>query len=257
MTGEHPKTHTGRRTILIAVGIVLILVAILQWARFRHLESRIVAAGGHLIVDNSSNGRSAFVRIRDRFANRLIGKKDASVHHISFDGGSVDDTWLAQNRDKIENLSAQTWLSLEHTRVTSEGLAALRGLKDLWTLDVSGTPLSDDAIEHILTMPDLRNLDISQTGISDQALVDLKMHPTLSSISVDASQATEAGITAVTDIPQLIALRLVRPTPETIRLLPHALFFSISDASNYPGNGRNVAENGPSETTHLRSLRVC
>jgi len=251
MTGEHPQTLTGRRTILIAVGIVLVLVAILQWARSRQLESRIVAAGGQLIVDNSSNSRSAFVLIRDRFTNRLMGNKDSSLHHIFFSNRNADDRWLAQNRVAIEDLSAQTWLTLKDTQVSSNGLAALRGIEDLWTLDISGTPLTDEAIEHVSTMPDLRNLDISHTGISDQALAGLRNHPTLNWISVDANQATKVGIEHIVAIPRLFWLRLVQPTAATLRLLPRAMDLTITDATITPEMVKSLQT-----MARLKSLRL-
>ncbi len=236
---NQPKNGRPRRRWDRSLLLVLVLFAAavvgLEWLLSQRFKSKIVEVGGQLFVDDSNlASQSAFLRLRDRFFNRLTGNKDQRIHHIRFDGSNVDDSWLQEHRDEIENLSRWTELTLENSRVTPEGLAALRGISSVFTVDLSGTRLTAESLDHLATMPDLWNLDISDTGIPDDALARLRQFPALKSIILDASQATDSGIAYVGQISQLSTLCLVRPTTETIARLPHALSLTIREATISP-----------------------
>lgn len=223
------------RFLLSIICLLLLTTAAVYWLRLHSFESQVIRAGGKLFVDNSDTvTKSTFVRTRDRFFSRLLGAKDQRLHHIRFVNGTINDDWLKRHRDKIENLSAQTWITLEQSRVSSDGLATLRGMSDITTLILSGTPLTGDALEHLATMPDLWNLDISETGIPDDALAVLKQFPVLQCITVDASQATELGLGHISEIPQLLTVSLVKPTDETLSWLRNALYLTVEEATITP-----------------------
>lgn len=237
VTGEvnQPAGNPPRRKWVRSFFVVLVLLIVsaagVQWLRSQRFEAKIVEAGGQLFVDDSNLvAQSVFDRLGDRFVNRWAGKKDRRIHHIRFVGSTIGDKWLMQHRDEIENLSQFTQLTLEDSRVTTAGLAALRGISSVFTVDVSGTPLTADALDHLASMPDLWNLDISKSGLPDRALVKLKLFPSLKWIKIDASQATEEGIRYIAEIPQLAGLCLVNPTVETLLRLPHALQLNLEDA---------------------------
>jgi|GEM_PF-1743800 len=231
---NRPRRRRVRSLLLVLVLLVTAAVGV-EWLLSHRFEARIVEAGGQLFVDSHRRpSLSAFTRLRNRLLNPAARSKDDRIHHIRFVNGAVDDEWLKQYRDEIENLSGQTWLTLRDSGVTSDGLAALRGVSSVFTIDVSGTPLTASALDHLATMPDLWNLDISQTGIPDSAMRVFSEFRVLQCVAVDASQATDQGIAHICEIPQLVELILVAPTVETLSHLPNASSLTIKDGTITP-----------------------
>ena len=60
------------------------------------------------------------------------------------------------------------------SKVTSRGLARLRSLPHLQSLDLSETRVSDEALKHVSRLSDLRTLNISNTRITPQGLKHLQ-----------------------------------------------------------------------------------
>jgi hypothetical protein len=137
-------------------------------------------------------------------------------HWIEFAPGDVDDAWLHAHGDEIRRLSYLI-LSLRDSRVTGEGLSAMRGMQNLHNLDLSGTPLEDADVAHIATLSNLAQLDVSRTGISDKALVGLSSLSVLAHVTIDSTQATPAGVAGLAACPQLRSVMLVDANDESVR----------------------------------------
>jgi internalin A len=75
-------------------------------------------------------------------------------------------------------------------------LAPLQALNNLSFLDLSGTPVTDAALAHVLglTKTKLQYLNLSGTRVSDAGLVHLKGLTKLSHLQLFATQASCAGV---------------------------------------------------------------
>src|SRR5262249_5376246 len=81
-------------------------------------------------------------------------------------------------------------LRLDRTRVSGDGLQALRGLKNLKELGLSGAKVADSGVDHLLSLKGLKTLYVADTAISAAGLERLKKGlPTTELITAPPSNA--------------------------------------------------------------------
>lgn len=145
----------------------------------------------------------------------LSGRRPMVFHWIEFNGGDVDDEWLRAHHDEIAQ-TTDLILRLRETHVTGEGLSTLRGLQNVIYLDLTGTPLTDADLAHVVTLPRLPQILVGRTGISDAALAGLSQMPNLVHLCIDATQATPVGISGLGTCPNLESLTLLDADDESV-----------------------------------------
>ncbi len=105
----------------------------------------------------------------------------------------IDDTCIDVIIQQWPNLNS---LSLESTSVTAEGLKRLSALKKLAHLNIRCLPLQDKDLSFALKLKQLESLDLTETLITDKTLQELESLPHLKKLSVNfCDNVTESGIT--------------------------------------------------------------
>jgi hypothetical protein len=146
----------------------------------------------------------------------LLGRQPSANSYFVFRGEGVDDGWLHAHREELARLEHLS-LWLQTTRITGDGLAALRGMQNLHFLDLTGTPLEDADIAHIAAIPGVNQVYVARTGISDAALSGLSQIPNLSFVCIDATQATPQGIAGLAQCPKLQLVTVFDADNESVR----------------------------------------
>lgn len=163
---------------------------------------------------------------------RTVSVPDSATWLVRHPDHCIRDDYLAVLAAEI---SARHFpgLSLASCRsITDAGLAELRGLKHLRTLDLFNTPTTDKGLEQIASLTELRRLNLAGTGISgrglrvlksfpaleqlhlgwcdigDDALADLEGLPSLRVLDLRAIRMTDAGLLHISRIPTLEVLGL-------------------------------------------------
>jgi hypothetical protein len=105
--------------------------------------------------------------------------------------------------------------------ITDAGLAHLKGLDQLWTLDLSDLPITDSGLEAIADLPALEALFLQRTRVQGRGLLKLKSLPRLSVLHLNGSPLTEEGLKALAGATglQFLSLRGVALSPDTLTVL--------------------------------------
>jgi Leucine-rich repeat (LRR) protein len=151
-----------------------------------------------------------------------------SVVSLTVQQTEVSDAMLAQLRDRREmeilslmevdvedddleflsRLARLKSLHLVRTRVTSDGLARVRGLTELVNLSLQNCPqVTDQGLAHLAGLVKLRTLDLSRTGISDAGLACLKSLSSLESLNLSETRISQSGLRQL-DLRSLTQLEL-------------------------------------------------
>lgn len=109
----------------------------------------------------------------------------------------------------------------ENDRLTSKGLAALRGLEFLTELNLErmhryreprsgriSVPLSDACLVHLMALPRLEVLALSGNLITDQGLAQLARMSTLKTLDLEATEITDAGLASIEGMKNLEEVNL-------------------------------------------------
>lgn len=174
--------------------------AALDWAA--RLEGR-WASGD----DAAVSGRGpAMVSAKGTQAARAALAVAQATSLRAFRPGEIDDAGLA-------SLGAQPRLEaldLWYTRVTGEGLAAVRSFTTLRHLNAGNNrSLGDEAAPHIAELAELRTLTLEQTALGDVGLAVLAQRlPALEVLILNATPVTDEGLAALRGHPALRRLAL-------------------------------------------------
>ncbi|WZO97475.1 hypothetical protein EP7_004509 [Isosphaeraceae bacterium EP7] len=86
-------------------------------------------------------------------------------------------------------------ISLVNQRaMTDSGLVAFPGLKQLESLDLSGTKIGDAGLPHLGRCVSIRRLALKNTEITDAGLAHLRGLRSLESLDVEGTRVTKAGV---------------------------------------------------------------
>lgn len=208
------RTNRLRRTwirLLLATSCVVILLCgggAWWWTSRPDFCDEVRLAGGRYRSEMMTTRTAAFF-------GYLSGRQPTVYHWIEFTGGDVDDEWLRAHHEEIAQTSDLV-LTLRETRVTGEGLSTLRGLPNVIYLDLTGTPLTDADLPHIVTLPRLPQVYVGRTGISGAALSVLSQMPNLVHLCIDSTQATPEGMAGLETCPNLNSLTLLDADDESV-----------------------------------------
>jgi internalin A len=110
---------------------------------------------------------------------------------------------------EIKNLRGITDFNLYFAEfVTDEGVAAIKGWKNLKRLNLHGTKAGDSALEHIAGLTLLEWLDVGSTLMTDVGLERLTSLTNLRSLTMGGNELGDAGMQALRQMPNLTYLDL-------------------------------------------------
>jgi hypothetical protein len=160
-----------------------------------------------LLVEARQREAAQQKELRDRTAaelQKLGARIERDVVTVNLVATNVTDDelkWLGV----FPNLQV---LYLHHTSIGDAGVANLRDLKSLTTLDLFDTRVTDAALEHLAEwMPHLEWLELSDTAVTDAGLRFLKGLRHLRRLDVRSTKVTDAGVDDLRPaLPRLIIL---------------------------------------------------
>jgi hypothetical protein len=165
---------------------------------------------------------AALARLAKRHGDRITG--------LYLENTGVTDTGL-RNLNKFTALRHLTIRSYRQRKrsgtpelpqpITDAGLAHLKGLNHLWTLNLSDLPVTDAGLAAVNELPELMSLYLSNTKVQGHGLAQLKSLPRLSILCLDGSAMTEDGLKALSGATSLriLSLNHVPLTPNALPLL--------------------------------------
>lgn len=103
-----------------------------------------------------------------------------------------------------------TWLNLSNTGITDAGLANLRGLEGLATVDLQYTDVGDAGVEQLKGLPALQYLVLGGTKVTDAGLAHLKGCTALATLSLSGLPITDSGLERLRGLKALTYLNLYR-----------------------------------------------
>ncbi len=104
--------------------------------------------------------------------------------------------------------AGQTGLALAQSGIRGEDLAGLDQCQSLEWLQLSGNPLDDDGLKHLVSLPRLTQLMIDLTAITDAGLETVATLKSLEELDVAHTRISDAGLAAITRLPALEVLWL-------------------------------------------------
>ena len=110
---------------------------------------------------------------------------------------------IAQNDDRLE-----VDFHLQDSDVTSESLACLEGLKNLYSLNLGKTKINDAGFAHIKGLTALNRLYLQETKITDKGLINLKGLSNLTYLNLYGTAITDQGLDNLTALSNLKNLYL-------------------------------------------------
>ena len=123
---------------------------------------------------------------------------------INLDFSSTKDAELVGLRD-LKNLTS---LSLMSTKVTDEGLKELQGMQNLNNLNLEGTKVTDRGLKEFRELKELRTLELGRTGVTDAGLQELSGLKKLTSLGLQGAKVTDEGLKRLAGFETLQSLDL-------------------------------------------------
>lgn len=136
------------------------------------------------------------------YAQKLKEQKIAMT--VVLAGSKITDAGLAN----IKSLVNVTTLDVSKTSVTSQGVAAIAGWTNLTSLDLSETKVNDDALAHLSKLTNLNSLTLNGCSLTGAGFGSLKELANLKSLRLNNTQVNDAGLAKLPPLLKLNNLRL-------------------------------------------------
>lgn len=136
-----------------------------------------------------------------RILESLAGLDNLRALYFSF---PVDDRGIAA----LARLPKLRVKSLRLEKVSNSGLAPIGKLKDLDTLVVDRSSLTDDGLVHLASLPNLRRLSLAENRITDAGLAHLARLSRLEELVLDSTQVRGSGLAPLSGLGRLSSLSL-------------------------------------------------
>jgi Leucine rich repeat/Leucine Rich repeat len=111
-----------------------------------------------------------------------------ALSHLNLGQTRVDD--LSQ----IGHLKSLTWLDLSHTPIDDNALASIADLIGLTDLHLNGTKITGTGFANHKQLSKLKSVSLRDTRIRDAGLAGLAEVPALTRLSLDNTRITDAGL---------------------------------------------------------------
>ena len=147
-------------------------------------------------------------------------------------------------------------VSSANGKATGEGLALLRGLKKLSSVEIVSDKLTDADIEHLAQIPGLRNLTLASAGLGERTPEILSRIATLSNLNLSLTPISPAGLERLAGLPELRELNLgsrrrTAAELEKLVLFPRLIQLQLSRADIHDDDLKPLAR---LETLHVLIL---
>jgi len=126
------------------------------------------------------------------------------VIYLDFSESKVTDAGLAH----LKQLPTLKSLNLRGTKITDAGLANLKGLRQLQSLNLTATEVKDAGLENLKGLLQLQSLNLQVTEITDAGLVQLEGLTQLRDLNLYNTRVTNAGLAHLQEMTQLTSLNL-------------------------------------------------
>jgi hypothetical protein len=205
--------RTQARIILLLLSVALIST--------EPTQAKAITTRERLIAEVVRLGGS--VEFDETLTRRPIVKIDLHGTQIK------DDDLVFLERGKSE-LNELRYLDLRLTKIGDAGVAKLKNLKSLETLNLFRTQLGNDGLAHLKKLTELRTLLIGGTRVTDSGLAALRPFRKLRKLSLFQTQVSDDGIAQLKQIPSLEVLLItgskISPagTQELRKALPKVRF---------------------------------
>lgn len=91
-------------------------------------------------------------------------------------------------------------------QITDEGVAGIKGLRELRILNLRGTKITDTTLEHLAGMTKLESLDIGFAQVGDSGLERLAGLENLRELTIGGNKLTDIGLLPLRQLPRLAYL---------------------------------------------------
>ena len=172
------KPPRRRRRILVSLKLFVVFLAILvvadvighvlHYQRQQAIIREVLGAGGNLTsIDN----------IAPWWLRKWLGPLDSAVFNevrgITLYNTRADDANLAR-LSATGGLAQMTWICLDNTDVTDEGILLLSGMDRLDVLKICGTKVTDAGLGRLKGLTSLRMLDLRNSEVTDAGVAELQ-----------------------------------------------------------------------------------
>ncbi len=176
----------------IAIGVVLLMAAYAainvastgqrEHQIAKHIESLGGAVGFQTYLPDLISDFAPETQLFDR------------IHSVSFSGNPVVMSEIIAELRSLRDLES---LELNDSRITDFDLKYLKSLKTIKILDLSNTNLTDAGLENLRELPQLETLSLLSTATTDSGLQHLKSLKRLKLLDLENTNVTEQGKAAL------------------------------------------------------------
>jgi internalin A len=93
----------------------------------------------------------------------------------------------------LRHLTSLQTVNLFRTQLSDQGLSYIKNLKRLQTLLIGGTKVTDAGLVNLKSLKELKKLSLFQTQVTDAAIPHLKVLPKLESLLISGTKISDAG----------------------------------------------------------------
>ncbi|PWU03727.1 MAG: hypothetical protein C5B53_00090 [Candidatus Melainabacteria bacterium] len=175
----------------------------------------------------------------------------------------ISDEEIANFAAKL-NSDGLKVLSLSGTRASDQTLKSFanhaKNLRNLWSLDLSSTTISDNGMEHLRQLPNIASLNLANTKIGDRAVNVLNKATNLNDLDLSNTGITEQGLKRL-GVGELTILNLqgtdvTDVTSITAKKFPKLRSLSLQGTKVDDAQLQHLAEFKALESIDLRGTRV-
>jgi Leucine-rich repeat (LRR) protein len=127
-----------------------------------------------------------------------------SLQYLSLEGTQTDDAALAAIAANLPGLQS---LSIDETRVTPRGIAALSRLKELVYLSAADAAIDDMALESLSACPKLSHLTLEGSAVTGTGLAEFRDHQFLW-LNLKSCPISAKGMQTLANLPGLNRVNL-------------------------------------------------
>ncbi|MCA8992141.1 MAG: hypothetical protein KDA88_09195 [Planctomycetaceae bacterium] len=201
-----PPNQTRRWWLILLLVLFAIMAGILFLQRDDGLQQAVEAQGGHYYEFDSNP-------FLTRYIVQLLNRRPTRLHWIHFFDGGVDDEWLIEHADEI-NDRPNLLLTLRDPAISDAGLAPLASA-DVFMYDLQGSSVTDASLNKL--PPSLQYLNVARTNVTDAGVQQLVSVPT--GLTIDGRQLTENSASTFTTRSFFNSLQILDATNESIEHL--------------------------------------
>jgi hypothetical protein len=133
-------------------------------------------------ADNSSTESIAPLTVE--IADQLSGSLGPSFRITGAKAFSDEHIRMLDGMTRVKSLGLKT---------TDAGLARLRGLTELRTLELTGSRITDQGVAHLAYLPAIRKLSLQGVSISDKAVTHMESMKHLEELNISKTDISDEG----------------------------------------------------------------